>query len=231
MLSSAKGLMNEIKSFEEAFEKKNHRKATTSEHKPIADKVDKYKKIRSELRNYSATIIQSVYRGYVGRKRAKEKRKEMLEFLEHPLPIVEARLIEKRKADGRDPNGNVSPDDLEAVKAEKMLVKSELKRFDKIFASFHGKQPERNDKEPLRKLYQKYKSLTNMLNSQPKTQSSNHSSGEIGEEGQEGQSSQQSHQSQMASNFASSSSNSLSVSNPSNNWSDSTAPKTSKTKK
>ncbi|KAA6372435.1 MAG: hypothetical protein EZS28_032039 [Streblomastix strix] len=163
MISEAKKLMMDIKAFDHQFEKQNRRGPKKAERGPIMNKVEQYKKIRNELRDYAATLIQSIWRRYKARCLAEEKRRERTAFLANPLPITERRLAEQRAQTGRGEDFRLYDHNIELLRAEKTLVKSELKRFDKIFFEVNKRQPERLDKEPLRKLYQRYKTLTALL--------------------------------------------------------------------
>ena len=165
MLTQAKRLMTAIREFDRQFEQQTNHPPRKLDRQPISDKVEQYKAIRNDLRNCAATIIQATWRRYQAQKLAKIKRQEKLNFLQNPATIIEERLKQKRTEAGRDPSGNVRQDDVIAVREEKNLVKSELKRFDKVFSKYYNRQPERKDKEPLRKLYQRYKVLTNISKS------------------------------------------------------------------
>ena len=165
MLTQAKRLMTTIREFDKQFEQQTNRQPRRLERQPISDKVEQYKTVRNKLRDLAATMIQATWRRYQAQKNAAGRRQEKLAFLQNPAVFIEQRLTLKRTEAGRDPSGNVRQDDFNAVREEKNLVKSELKRFDKIFVGYYGRAPERKDKEPLRKLYQRYKTLTNISRS------------------------------------------------------------------
>lgn len=160
MITTAKGLMIEIKEYDQNFEKKNGHLPKKGERNPIITKVDEYKTLRNTLRDLAATMIQCTYRRFKARKQLNMKRRERNAFLTNPLPYIEERLRQQRLLAGRSEDIMLYRTDLNLLRAEKVLVKGELKRFDKLYSAMHSRAPERVEKEPLRKLYQRYKQLT-----------------------------------------------------------------------
>ncbi|KAK2947154.1 hypothetical protein BLNAU_17930 [Blattamonas nauphoetae] len=163
MISKAKQLMYQIRAFDQEFSRKHNHAPKRGDRAPIADKVEQYKTMRNELRDFAAVLIQSTWRMYKAKQYAEQMRKERQSFLSNPLPLIERRLIVQRRQARRSEDMHQYSHDVNQLRAEKQLVKMELKRFDKIFTVAMGRSPGRYDKEPLRSLYQRYKTLTSML--------------------------------------------------------------------
>ncbi|KAJ4462413.1 putative rho GTPase-activating protein 17 [Paratrimastix pyriformis] len=163
MVTTAKGLMHEIKAFDAQFQRQFGRLPTKSERVPIAQKMLDYTAIRNELRTRAAVMIQSVYKGWCGRRLLGRLRVERDAFLREPLPVLEERLRVLRAAEGRPEDLAAYGSNMALVRAEKAAVKNELRHFDHTFQAVYGRLPLKEEKEPLRRLYSRYKALGQLL--------------------------------------------------------------------
>eukprot|EP00761_Pharyngomonas_kirbyi_P000919 gb/GECH01000920.1/.p1 GENE.gb/GECH01000920.1/~~gb/GECH01000920.1/.p1 ORF type:complete len:682 (+),score=206.72 gb/GECH01000920.1/:1-2046(+) len=77
--------------------------------------------------------------------------------LDQPLEGVQRRISLQRRRQGR--SYDISNMSYDQVQQEKSLVKRELRNYDKLFAQKYGREPNKNEKEPLRPLYHRYKQL------------------------------------------------------------------------
>lgn len=84
------------------------------------------------------------------------------EILQNPADVLSRRISLRRKH-LHFKNIELEQMDPLELEEEKNILKRELRNFDKIFTSEHGRAPSKIDKEPLRDIYNRYRKVRTMI--------------------------------------------------------------------
>ncbi|KAL0207143.1 hypothetical protein P9112_012854 [Eukaryota sp. TZLM1-RC] len=157
-------LKSEIHDFEHKFQMNNNgKKPHGRERDPIRPKLEEYFNLHRKLKNICAIKIQSLIRAFLKKKNFQNSgmsaQLSPLEVLNYRLAAI--RIEEKRPSDMNLMN-------LEQKKQEKTAIKRELRNFDLNFEQKYGREPSREDKEIMRPLYHRYKSIGKMIDDESK---------------------------------------------------------------
>eukprot|EP01029_Cantina_marsupialis_P027676 TRINITY_DN773170_c0_g1_i1.p1 TRINITY_DN773170_c0_g1~~TRINITY_DN773170_c0_g1_i1.p1 ORF type:complete len:312 (-),score=70.32 TRINITY_DN773170_c0_g1_i1:236-1171(-) len=159
-----------ISGFKRSFEEQHGHKPEDVELCPIVPALNRYSKMTNHIREYAATLIQSAFRTH-------------LEL--HPQAAVESKMesdIQDMQDMNISPNkespqsspsksdhsflpppdlfsNNLYDMDESELKDEKQLVRVHLKEYDSNFEEEFGRKPSKEDKEPIRYLYDRYHTI------------------------------------------------------------------------
>lgn len=175
LLSDFKVKRNQILAFEEEFTKINNRTPRQGDRGPIEAIYTQYSVLKRKIRDYAATEIERVVRGYLTRK---------------IISSIASKVSINNHQNGHhtipnnfsNSNGKTPPvltlNELYAmyrdIRSQKHELKRRLKQFDVDFEAKHRRVPEKSDKEVVRPLYQKYQALKAQLDDLQKVIETSH---------------------------------------------------------
>ncbi len=155
LLSDFKGVRSQISAFEAEFTKVNNRAPKQGDRGPVESIYNQYSALKRKIRDFAASEIERIARGYLTRKRLRNFASKVNMSNRPNIP------------QSANTHGNVPPvltlNELYAlyrdIRSQKHELKRRLKQFDVDFEAKYHRAPEKSDKEVVRPLYQKYQAL------------------------------------------------------------------------
>jgi len=182
MVADCKAMRVQIFEFEQEWTKKHNRIPKSFERGSMEGVYTRYRKLKKEIRDLSATDLQRTVRGFLARKRfgrigalrrslsasasgadkSKASTTKKADFAPNfftPPGAPAAGSSPQASSDGLFPGSNI-PSSLYAAYRDlldkKRDLKRRLKKFDEDFYENWGRNPKKSDKEVIRPMYQNY---------------------------------------------------------------------------
>lgn len=160
LVSVCRCLRIQIQEFEENFKKEKDRMPKGSEKGEMTQIYARYRELKKEIREGSATDLQRVFRGYLARLKFKNKRNNINSAPQQSTPSTNS--TSTTTSSNLSEENNLISQYREYSEAKKEL-KKKLKKFDEDFELKHNKPPVKSDKEVIRPLYQRYHDIKKKL--------------------------------------------------------------------
>ncbi|KAL0229703.1 hypothetical protein PCE1_003271 [Barthelona sp. PCE] len=159
-------LKKEIHSFENQYYLEHNERPTGTARDPIRAKVAEYFNLQKIHRNVAAVFIQKAWRGYIDRKKLYDDGSLPLSTQSQTNTVEDINMRLSNFMSSHDIVDDVTKMTKEQVTEAKNFLKGELRKFDETIERQYGRKATRQDKEPLRPLYQKYKLWSKVINGQ-----------------------------------------------------------------
>lgn len=157
MVQACRALRMQIKSFEDEFFAAKGHTPRGQERNPLASTYRQYREWKKDIRDHSATQIQAAARCCLARKYLVA----LLREAENDNSNSRGLLLTPATAASKQPTAKGEDDgsSVEALLREKRRIKQQLKDYDHRFFKTHGRMPHKQEKEPIRALYERYHSV------------------------------------------------------------------------